>query len=182
MKRITTHVFLPVLVTVFALGILFLPAQSAYAGEADAPQLIVTRTPIAPLAKDAAEAALSNLFKREQNWVSQQTTHLQKSAQIAATTQQLIDAARAEGQDVSVLEAALAQFNATIAGAQADHDQAAGIIASANGFDGSGNVTDLNSARQTVEGARLALRSAHIAIAQATNDLVKVLNEWKNSH
>lgn len=182
MKKLIRHVLAPILVTVIALGMLFLPSQSAHAGGADAPQLIVTRTPIAPLAKDAAEAALSNLFKREQNWVNQQAAHLQKSAQIAGTTQKLIDAAKAEGQDVSVLEAALAQFNATIAGAQADHDQAAGIVASANGFDGSGNVTDLNSARQTVESARLALHSAHIAIAQATNELAKVLNEWKNSH
>ena len=182
MKKITTHIFLPVLITAIGLGVIFLPTQSAYAGEVNAPQLIVTRTPIAPLAKDAAEAPLSNIFKREQDWVNQQTTHLQKSAQIAATTQQLIDAAKAEGQDVSSLEAALAQFNAMIAGAQTDHDQAAGIIASANGFDGSSAVTDLNSARQTVESARLALRSAHIAIAQATNDLAKVLNDWKNSH
>jgi hypothetical protein len=182
MKKLTIHVFIPVVITVLMLGILILPAKPAYAEGADAPQFLITRTPIAPLAKDAAAAALSNFFKREQNWLNQQTTHLQKSAQIATTTQQLIDAARAEGQDTSSLETALAQFKGTIASAQADHDQAAGILAAANGFDGSGTVTDLNAARRTVESARLSLRSAHIAIAQATNDLMQILNAWKNSH
>jgi hypothetical protein len=182
MKKLTIHLFIPVMITVLLLGFMVLPAQPAYAEGADAPQFIITRTPIAPYAKDAAAVALSNFFKREQNWLNQQTTHLQKSVQIAATTQQLIDAAKAEGQDTSSLEAALAQFNSTIATAQGDHDQAAGILAAANGFDGNGEVTDLNAARRTVESARLSLRSAHIAIAQATNDLMQVLNAWKNSH
>lgn len=181
MKKLTTHIFLPVLIIAFTLGGLMLPKQSAYADEANAPQMLVTRTPIAPLAKDAAEAALSNMFKREQSWLNIQASHLQKSAEIAATTQQLIDAAKAEGKDTSALESALAQFNASIASAQADHNQAGSIISAANGFDGNGNVTDLNSAQQTVENARLSLRSAHNSIVQATRNLAQALRDWKNS-
>ncbi len=181
MKKLTIYIFLPVLILAVTLGGLILPKQSVYANEAIAPQMLVTRTPVAPLAKDAAEAALSNIFKREQNWLNIQNSHLQEASQIASTTQQLIDVAKAEGKDTSVLESALAQFNASIASAQADHNQAGNIINAANGFDGNGSVTDLSSAHQTVENARLSLRSAHNSIIQATRDLARALHNWKNS-
>lgn len=183
MKKLTIYIFLPILIMAITMGSLILPKQSAYADGVNAPHsMFVTRTPVAPLAKDAAEAALSNIFKREQNWLNIQSSHLQKASEIAGTTQRLIDAAKAEGKDTSALESALAQFNASIASAQADHNQAEGIISAANGFDGSGSVTDLNSAHQTVENARLSLRSAHNSIVQATRDLTQALHDWKNSN
>jgi hypothetical protein len=181
MKKMAIYVFLPVLILALTTGSLFLPRQSAYADGAGAPRMLVTRTPVAPLAKDAAEAALANIFKREQKWLSLQVTHLQQANQIAGTTQQLIDAAKAEGKDTGALESALSQFNASIASAQADHDEAANIISAANGFDGSGSVTDLSSARQTVENARLSLLSAHNSIVQAIRNLAQALHDWKNS-
>jgi hypothetical protein len=182
MKKLTIYIFLPVLIMAITMGSLILPKQSAYADAANAPQMILTRTPVAPLAKDAAKAALSNMFKREQNWLNLQSSHLQKASEIAGTTQKLIDAAKTEGKDTSALESALTQFNASISSAQTDHNQAGDIINAANGFDGSGNVTDLNSAHQTVENARLSLRSAHNSIVQATRNLAQALRDWKNSH
>jgi len=181
MKKLALYIFLPSLIMAITMGSLVMPKQSAYADAANAPLMLITRTPIAPLEKDAAKAALSNLFKREQNWLNLQSLELQKTNEIASVTQQLIDAAIAEGKDTSVLQAALNQFNASIESAQADHNQAANIISSANGFDGNGDVTDLVSAHQTVENARLSLRSAHNSIVQGTRALAQAVHNWKNS-
>lgn len=69
-------------------------------------------------------AKLSEYFQKEKDWLNQQATHLQTAYEGAAKVQELIDAARANGKDVSALEAALAAYNSGLAQAQAEHDNA----------------------------------------------------------
>jgi hypothetical protein len=175
MKR----VLIAVLVT---LGLAALAAFAVSAAPVDGHPLAITRTPLKPLLGDAARAALSNFYKREQNFLNVQSTYLQKAGQLAATTQQVIDAAKAEGKDPAALEAALAQFNADIAQAQSLHDQAANILGAHSGFDNNGDVTNVQDAHQTLLDARLKLRSAHSLIIQAIHTLDRVILDWRASH
>lgn len=163
-----------------SIAVLALPA--ALAAPAQAPVLAITRTPVGPFIRDAEKAALSNFYKREQSWLNLQVTHLQQANQVASTAQQLIDAAKAEGKDTSALETALAQFNADIAQAQVSHDNAANILASHSGFDGSGNVTDIQAAYHTVVDARVAMRNAHGLIVQAVTTLRQAIITWRQTH
>ncbi len=169
----------PITALLISLAVAMLALGNVLAAPVKAPPLVITRTPIVPDRKDAAAAALSNYFKREQNWLNDQSASLQRAYEAAANTQLLIDAAKAEGKDVSSLETALAQYNSDIANAQAQHDQAASIINAHSGFDADGAVTDMNTARQTVVNARLALRSAHIDIVQAVTTLRQAIEQWR---
>jgi len=172
LKKSITALLISLAVALLALG-------NVLAAPVNAPALIITRTPIAPGLKDAAGAALSNYFKREQNWLKDQSASLQKANQAAATAQQLIDAAKAVGKDVSSLQTALDQYNSDIANAQSQHDQAANIIDAHNGFDGSGTGTDLNAAYHTVVDARTALREAHADIVLAVMTLRQAVEQWR---
>jgi hypothetical protein len=151
------------------------------AAPAVAPQFIVTRTPLAPILNEAARAAFSNFYQREQNWLNLQNTHLQQANEAAAKAQQLIAAAKMEGKDVSTLETALVQYNATLAQAQAAHTAAVNTLGSHNGFEGSGKVTNLQDARQTLLSARLSLRNAHADIVQAVITLEQAINQWRQT-
>lgn len=168
--------------TLLTIGLAALAVFAVSAAPAVGPAPVITRTPLKPLLGDALKAAFSNFYKREQNFLNVQTTDLQQAHQVAATTQALIDAAKAEGKDPAALEAALAQFNADIDQAQTLHDQAASILGAHNGFDGNAEVTNLQDAHQTLLDARLKLRSAHSLIVQAIHTLDQVILDWRANH
>ena len=169
----------PITALLISLVVAMLALSNVLAAPAITAPLVITRTPLAPGLKDAAAAGLSNYFKREQNWLNDQSASLQKANQAATTTQQLIDAAQAEGKDVSSLQTALNQYNSDIANAQSQHDQASSIISAHNGFDSSGAATDLNTAYHTVVDARTALREAHADIVLAVTTLRQAVEQWR---
>ncbi len=169
-------------VLLLVISLLALTVVNVFAAPVQSQAFAITRTPLAPGLGDAAKAALSNYLKREQNFLTLQETHLQRTGQIASTAQQLIDAAKAEGKDTTSLETALAQFNTDIANAQSEHDQAASILGAHNGFDANGSVTDLSAARQTVVDARTALRSAHASIVQAVTTFRQAVEQWRTTN
>ncbi len=88
--------------------------------------------------------------------------------------QQLIDKAKANGKDVSAVQAALDAFNAAVKQAKPTYEGLNGIVSSHQGFDASGAVVDpvkafqtvldmhdkLKDIRQTIVPARKALRQA----------------------
>jgi post-segregation antitoxin (ccd killing protein) len=167
-KRITSFLLVFTLLT-FALTAAFLtPVQTVSA------QGLQTRTP-----DPDKLAKLAEYFQKEKDWLNKQATHLQTAYEGAAKVQELIDAARAEGKDVSALEAALAAYNGGLAQAQAEHDNAANIIAAHNGFDDGGGVVDVEAARQTTRSARLSLNDAHIELAQSVHALRQALQDWR---
>jgi hypothetical protein len=111
-----------------------------------------------------------------------QGKRLELSDKAAAAAQHWIDGLKAKGQDVSALESALSAFNAGIASAKGSHTTGAGILATHAGFDGAGNVTDLQLARATVETAAANLRQAHLTITQATMDFRNAVRAWRGQH
>jgi hypothetical protein len=137
-------------------------------------------TPL-PRGLAVVERILSRLYEREQAWLGLQTNHLARAAQAADKAQQLLDAAKEKGRDVTALEQALAAFRAGVAQAQAAHDQAASILGTHTGFDASGQVTDRQAARQTVVRARQSLAEAHRILLRAVRDLRRAVRDWRRS-
>jgi hypothetical protein len=128
-----------------------------------------------------ADTALTQAFNTENKWLAQQQQAIAKAEQAGAKIQQLIDTAAAEGLDVSVLQNALAAFNAEMATVKAENESAANLLAAHNGFDEQGNVTDRQAARQTVLDAKQALWQAHVTLSQAARSLHQAVREWKQA-
>jgi hypothetical protein len=87
--------------------------------------------------------------------------------------QKLIDRAKANGKDVSAVQAALDAFEAALKKAQPVYESTKGIVNSHQGFDGNGKVTDPAKAQQTVESMRGKLQE----IKEAMNGTAKALHE-----
>lgn len=125
---------------------------------------------------------LSQAFAAEQTWLSKQQTAIDKADLAANKVQEIIDRAAAKGLDVTVLETALAAFQAAMATVKSDHQTAADILATHAGFDSNGVVTDRPTARQTVMDARRALGTAHMTMTQAFWDLRDAVRAWKDAN
>ncbi|HVM72038.1 MAG TPA: hypothetical protein VMT91_09775, partial [Anaerolineales bacterium] len=100
-----------------------------------------TSTP-GPLHAAQNNGNLANAFKREQTQLVTQQDNLDKTANIITRIQDLITKGQSKSLDTSALSAALATFQTQVGTAQSSHTTAANLLASHNGFDASGNVTD----------------------------------------
>ncbi|HMN00889.1 MAG TPA: hypothetical protein PKC99_17940 [Anaerolineales bacterium] len=139
-------------------------------------------TALAMPAADPLDDALAKAYQAEQQWLAQQQEHIAKLEQAAVKVQELIDKAVAEGYDVSALQSALAAFNSSMTSAKAEYQTAADLLAAHNGFDDQGNVTDRQSARQTLLNARQSLRQAHLTMSQAAMDLRQAVSDWRQAN
>lgn len=159
---------------VAGLGLSALPVASAFAlGLND------TATPPAP-------GLISNA-RLEQVWAKEQSRYqllgrmFGDSDKMIANAQKLIDKAKTNGKDVSAVQSALDAFAAAVKQARTVYDGGQSVIASHQGFDSAGKVTDATQAkatvksvmdifkqiRQIVEGPRKALREAVKAFRDA---------------
>jgi hypothetical protein len=161
-----------------------LAVGSLWVGDA-APAYADTGTPPAPATPRAPNAGaitrLQAAYAQEQKALGQQADNLSKANDAAAKAQAWIDTAKAKGVDTSAVEAALAAFKDAIAKAQSAHDTAAGILSTHAGFDGSGKVTDVDQARQTVTGAHQALSDARGALAGAAKNFQAALKDARST-
>lgn len=132
------------------------------------------------MAQENIEQALTKAYNFEQTWLSKQQTAIDKATQASAKVQELIDKASASGLDITALQSAIGAFNASMSGVNAEHQNAVSILSAHNGFDESGNVTDRQSARDTVTNARRALGNAHMTMTQASWVLRDAVTAWKN--
>jgi hypothetical protein len=87
--------------------------------------------------------------------------------------QKLIDRAKANGKDVSAVQAALDAFKAAVKEAQPIYESIKGLINSHQGFDSNGKVTDPEKAAETVK----AMHEKFKEIRDAMNGTGKVLHE-----
>src|SRR6266540_4679559 len=87
--------------------------------------------------------------------------------------QALIDRAKANGKDVSAVQAALDAFEAALKDAHPIYESANGIVNSHQGFDSNGKVTDPQKAQETVK----AMREKFKEIKDAMNGTGKALRE-----
>ena len=172
MKKISRYLIIALLVC----STLALTAFTPFTG----PQAtgVVAATP-KPQAGQRADKNMALNLQREQNVLQRQQLHLTRATQVAAKAQELITKAQGNGVNVDDLVKALAGFNAKLADAQKSHDQAASILNTKTGFDGSGNVIDPKAAHQTLLNGRDALRQTRLSLANGVLTLRTAVQNWR---
>ena len=107
---------------------------------------------------------LEQIWVRAQTAYQRQSNRLAKTDEFLAKAQSLMDKANQKGWDTSTFQAALNAFAAVIPAAQSAHDPGAAIIASHNGFDADGKVTDRAAAFKTVKALSQVLKDTRTAM------------------
>lgn len=161
MKKISPFLSLT-LMTVLAFSVLAIPST------------VLAKPAIAP-----GDPALKQALQAEQKWINTQQDAINKTDQAASKVLEVIDKASAEGLDVTSLQNALSIFNSAISSVKGEHQAAEGLLGTHNGFDGNSDVTDRQSARQTILDVREHLMQAHVTMFQAVHNLHQAVLEWK---
>ena len=94
--------------------------------------------------------------------------------------QQLIDRAKANGKDVTAIQNALDAFSQAVQQARPIYESTTGIIAAHQGFDASGQVTDISKAEGTVRDMAEKLREIRSLLrdpAKALRDSIRAFRE-----
>lgn len=125
---------------------------------------------------------LENLYQQATLSVQLSQLRINLANLISERAQTLIDKASGEGKDTSDLVSALAAFKAQIAKAQSAHDTAAATLATHNGFDGSGKVTDVDAARATLKAIRDALYDGRDSLQEGTRDFRQAFRAWRKTN
>ncbi len=123
------------------------------------------------------EAALQKLLEIQQA----QGEHLVEGEEIISRMEAFIGEQKDLGFDTDGLESALQDFSTAYASAQANHNEADGILESPAGFDISGMVTDPDQARSTLSTAGAAQRQFHLTASQARIDLRNAVQDYRSS-
>ncbi len=126
--------------------------------------------------------ALTNIYQREQTWLSIQSNTLTDANTIAVNAQNWINTLKGQGKDTTALSTALAAFNAQVAAAQTTHDTASNILSGHAGFDSSGQVIDRGQAITTLRTAFQSLQSAHLTLLSAAVNLRLAVRNWINAN
>lgn len=121
---------------------------------------------------------MEKAYQRELEWLEKQTERLAHTAENVERVNNLIAKAEERGLDTSPLQAALAAYQASVAEAQASHDNAGAILGAHAGFDDSGKVTDKEAARQTLVDGRNALNEARHTLDQAARALRQAIQQF----
>ncbi len=148
---------------VASLGLSALPLASVYALS---PNDTPTPTQI-------SNDKLQQIWAKEQLVYAKIGTLLDRADLMIPKIQALIDKAKQNGKDVSAVQAALDAFSNAVKQAHPIYESAKGIIASHQGFDDTGAVTDPTKALETVKD----LRNKFLEIRQVIGDTGKNLRQ-----
>ena len=165
-------------VAIAAVGIFAMPTAT-YAQGTNPPT-----TPSAPGAKkpEVAGKAFEKLYERVKKNLAEMKANLAKANDVVTKAQETIAEAKSKGKDTTKAEAALATYKAEVAKAQASYDAAQKLFDTHPGFDGSGNVTDRELAKQTVLDLSKSLRDAQQTLAKATREFQKAAKEIRGEN
>ncbi len=125
---------------------------------------------------------LEQAWARAQAVYQRQDERLAKADEAIAKVQSLIDKANQKGWDTSAVQAALDALAAVIPAAQAAHAPGAAIIASHNGFDASGKVTDRTAAVETVKALGQVLKDTRAAMNGTGQALREAIKAFRDAH
>ncbi len=162
-------------VLVLAIGLAAIPAVSASAAG-----LQDQTTP--PANQPADNARVEQVWARAQSVYQRQTDRFTKADAFIVRAQSLIDKANQKGWDTSAVQAALNALAAVIPAAQAAHDPGAAIIASHNGFDANGKVTDRAAAVETVKALAQVLKDTRTAMDGTGMALREAVRAFRDAH
>ena len=125
---------------------------------------------------------LEQIWARAQTAYQRQGDRLAKADEFLTKAQFLIDKANQKGWDTSAIKAALNAFTAVIPAAQAAHIPGAAIIASQNGFDADGKVTDCSAAVETVKALGQVLKDTRAAMNGTGQALREAVKAFRDAH
>jgi hypothetical protein len=156
---------------VLAIGLAALPATSASAAGPQVP----ANPPGNGVRIERAWARAERIFQR-------QGYLLAKTSDFIARAQTLIDKAKQKGWDTSAIQTALNAFASVIPAAQAAHDPGTAIIASHNGFDANGVMTDRTTAIATVKALGQVLKQTRLAMDGTGKALHEAIKTFRDAH
>ena len=169
---------------VLAIGLVALPATSATAAglhDETTPPATLPANGVVPVpAQD--NARLEQIWARAQTVYQRQSERLAKADEFITRAQSLIDKANQKGWDTSFVQATLNAFTAVIPVAQAAHNPGAAIIASHNGFDADGKVTDRDAAVETVKALSQVLKDTRLAMNGTGHALREAAKAFRDAH
>jgi hypothetical protein len=160
-------------VSIVALGVMLNPTLNAQAQAASEPG-----TPPAP--EQRRGLRLERVWARQQRLHDRLSFMFDHAQQRINGAQELIDRAEANGKDISALQAALDAFAEGLKDARPIFESGKGIIAAHQGFDASGNATDLELAAKTVEemaGKLKEIRGILLDPARALGEAIRSFRE-----
>ena len=162
-------------VSVFALGLAFIPVSGASAAG-----LNDDTNP--PASVQSAVTRLERAWKHQQFVFTRQGRLLDKADEFIARVQTAIDKANEKGWDTSLVQVALDAFASVVPLAKSAHVEGVEIIASHAGFDGNGKVTDRVLAAATVKSLTLVIRNTRSAINGTGMALREAIREFRQLH
>jgi hypothetical protein len=137
-----------------------------------------TPTPPSRLSTERLERA----WAREQRVYERLGELFGNSDTLLEKAQSLIDRAKANGKDVSAVQAALDAFAAAIKQARPIYESGKGILASHQGFDTAGKVTDPDKAIQTVTDLRAKLKEIHETLGGTGKALREAIRAFRQAN
>lgn len=158
-----------------ALGLAALPGANVYAlGQAE------PSTPTAP--GQMATDRLEQIWSREQAAYNRWGKFFDNADARTSKAQELIDKAKANGKDVSALQAALDALSNAVKKAKPIYESGKGVIASHQGFDADGKVTDQTKAIETVRDLGGKLREIRETIFPAAKALREAIRDFREAN
>jgi ABC-type transporter Mla subunit MlaD len=130
----------------------------------------------APAAPTGRGERLGRIWARQQQRLDRLELFLEHARERIDSAQGLIDRAADNGKDVAALQASLDDFAAAVKRAHPIVESAKGLVASHQGFDANGNVTEVSKSRTTVAEMGEKLREVRDGIsgpAKALRDAVR---------
>jgi hypothetical protein len=130
-------------------------------------------------------------LRLENLWERQQVAHDRLGVMFdhvdwrLSRAQQLIDRAKGNGKDVTTIQTALDAVKQAVQQARPIYDSTQGIVASHQGLDANGNVTDSSQAAETVRDMAEKLREIRGLLqvpTKALRDAVRTFREAYQSH
>lgn len=151
------------------------PLTSAFAAPAADPS-----TPPAD-GKDSSPL-IERLWMRETRAVERIGQRLDRAPTMIKKTQTLIDKAKANGKDVTALQAALNAYSQAIKDADPMHEKAQSIVNKHAGFDADGKVTDREQARQTLKDLGAQLKELHQQVGEPGKALRAAIQAFREAN
>lgn len=173
-----------VAIAIAAVSLLAMPTAT-YAQGTNPPTTPTPTTPAKPdkdKAKENQGKAFEKLYERVKKNLAEMKAHLAKANEVVTKAQETIAEAKSKGKDTTKAEAASVTFKSEVAKAQASYDAAQKLFDTHPGFDGSGNVTDRELAKQTVLDLSKSLRDAQQTLAKATREFQKAAKQIRSEN
>lgn len=121
-------------------------------------------------------------YQRQLERLDAQATRLEKTDEIIADVEKRIADLAAKGKDVSALEEALGNYQASVDEAVSLHATAETILQTHDGFDADGKVVDAQAAAVTLREASNAMNDVQRLLRPALRDLLQALRDFRRDN